>query len=210
MRNLGILVSASLVAFALACGSGGTPTGGHSGGATAGTTPTGGHSGGASGTTPTGGSCGTTSGTGGGNGSASCSLPDCLKYLATDCVETGTCTTQTDLSTDNFNTCYPNGVTESAVLDSSNVTTLTVKKSGSTCFSTVFEGNDVTNGMGASITVKNACGTTVATVRYDDALTYYWVTCTGAQEVATDPSCLAVYPVSTFMGSHCDEGGCTP
>ena len=210
MRNLSILVSASLVAFALACGSGGTPTGGHSGGATAGTTPTGGHSGGASGTTPTGGNCGTTTGTGGGNGSPSCSLPDCLKYLGTDCVETGTCATETDLSTNDFNTCYPNGVTESAVLDTTNVTTLTVKKNGSACFSTVFEGNDVTNGMGASITVKNACGATVATVRYDDTLTYYLVTCTGAQEVATDPSCLAVYPVSTFMGSHCDEGGCTP
>jgi hypothetical protein len=222
MRNLGILVSASLFAFVLACGSGGTPTGGSSGGTptggsgsngggTAGTTPAGGHSGGASGTTPTGGNCGTTTGTGGGNGSASCSLPDCLKYLATNCVETGTCATLTDLTTDDFNTCYPNGVTESAVLDNrTNVTTLTVKKGGSTCFSTVFEGNDVTNGLGASITVKNACGTTVATVRYDDALTYYLVTCTGAQEVATDPSCLAVYPTSTFMGSHCEEGACTP
>jgi hypothetical protein len=63
--------------------------------------------------------------------------------------------------------------------------------------------------MGASITVKNACGATVATVRYDDTLTYYLVTCTGAQEVAIDASCSTVFPTSTFMGSHCEEGACT-
>jgi hypothetical protein len=222
MRNLGILVSASLVAFALACtlggtptggSSGGTPTGGHSGGGTAGTTPTGGHSGGASGTTPMGGSSGGASGTtptGGGNGSATCSLPSCLNYLATDCAESGTCTTQTDLSTESYNTCYTNGVKEIVVHDVlTDNRTMTVKKNGATCFSTEFNGNDVYTVMGF-ITVKDASGTTVATVKYDDTVTYYLVTCTGAAEVAIDPSCISVWPTSILMTSGCEEGGCTP
>jgi hypothetical protein len=189
MRNLGILVTAILFAFALGCGSGG-----------------------GSGTPAAGGRCGTPTGTGGGNGSATCSLPDCLKYLATDCVGSGTCTTQTDLITDDYNSCFPNGVAESGVLDNStNITTLTVKKNGSTCFSTVFEGNDVYSGAGGIITVKDACGTTVATLKFNDDLTAYVVTCAGATAgVTTDQSCRNVWPTSAVMGSTCDEGACTP
>ncbi|HJX65798.1 MAG TPA: hypothetical protein VJ860_17800 [Polyangia bacterium] len=203
MRNLGILVTVSLVAFALGCGSGGgtgtTPTGGSSGGT--GTTPTGGSNGGASGTTPT----------GGGNGSATCSLPSCLKYLATDCVESGTCSTLTDLSTGSYNTCYANGIKEIVVHDvSTDLRTMTVKKGSSTCFSTEFDGNAVMSGYGGSITVRDASGATVATVKYDDTVTYYLVTCTGAQEVAIDVSCKTAYPTSILMTSKCEEGGCTP
>ena len=204
MRNLGILVSASLVTFALACGSGGgsgTPAAGGSNGGGTGTTPTGGNSGGASGTTPT----------GGGNGSATCSLPSCLKYLAVDCVESGACTTQTDLNTTSYNTCYANGIKEIVVHDvSTDYRTMTVKKGSSTCFSTGFDGNAVYSGAGGIITVMDASGATVATARYDDNITFYYITCTGAAEVATDPSCLHVYPTSILTTSGCDEGGCTP
>ena len=176
MRNLGILFSASLVAFALSCGSGGgsgTPA------------------------VP--------------NGSATCILPSCLQYLATDCVESGTCATQTDLSTESYNTCYANGVKE--IVDhnvSTDIRTMTVKKGSSTCFSTVFDGNAVYSGAGGSITIKDGSGKTVATARYDDAISYYLITCTGAQEVATDPSCLDVWPTSILTTSKCEEGGCTP
>jgi hypothetical protein len=108
--------------------------------------------------------------------------------------------------------CFPNGVAESGVLDNStNITTLTVKKNGSTCFSTVFEGNDVYSGAGGIITVKDACGTTVATLKFNDDLTAYVVTCAGATAgVTTDQSCRNVWPTSAVMGSTCDEGACTP
>ena len=136
MRNLGILFSASLVAFALSCGSGGgsgTPA------------------------VP--------------NGSATCIA----------------------------------GVTNGFVPAS-----MTVKKGSSTCFSTVFDGNAVYSGAGGSVTIKDGSGKTVATARYDDAISYYLITCTGAQEVATDPSCLDVWPTSILTTSKCEEGGCTP
>ena len=149
-------------------------------------------------------------GSGGGNGTSSCPLPDCLSFLATACAESGDCTTQTDLSTNNWNTCYANGITESAITDLTTYNmSLTVKKGGSTCFSTAFNKTDVLAGSGA-ITVTNASGTNVASVKVDAASSVYKVTCTGCKEVVLDQSCLSVYPVSALMGSGCDEGACTP
>jgi hypothetical protein len=146
----------------------------------------------------------------GANGSSSCPLPDCLKSLSTDCAESGTCTTQTNLETDSWNTCYANGIKESVVTDSSTLNmTLTVKKGAATCFSTAFNKGDVLAGSG-TIAVTNASGTKVASVRIDTTSNLYKVTCTGGQEVVLDQSCSSVYPVSTLMGSGCDEGGCTP
>jgi hypothetical protein len=175
-----------------------------------------GGSGGKTGTTAAGGSAGGTSTTaaggsaGGGTGTSACSLPDCLKNLGTGCVESGTCTTQTDLETGSWNTCYANGVTEIVVHDvSTDDKTLTVKKGGSTCFSTAFNGNDVYVGAG-SITVKDASGATVASVRLDDTDNLFKVTCTGGQEVSLDMTCKRVWPVSALMGTGCEEGGCTP
>jgi len=116
----------------------------------------------------------------------------------------------TDLSTGSYNNCYENGVKEILVHDvQTDLRTLTVKKNGSTCFSTSFDGNAVFSGAGGIITVKDASGATVATVRFDDAISYLLVTCTGAQEVATDPSCLKVYPTSILTASTCEEGGCS-
>ena len=139
-----------------------------------------------------------------------CELPSCLKDLGTDCAGSGTCATQMDLETGSWNTCYDNGVKEGVVHDvETDDRTLTVRKDGSTCFSTTFNGNDVYNGAGA-ITVMGASGDTVAsvTIGYEDRL--YRVTCTGAAEVTLDPSCEQVWPISALMGSHCDEGGCQP
>jgi hypothetical protein len=62
-----------------------------------------------------------------------------------------------------------------------------------------------------SVTVKNASGATVATVRLDDTDNLFKVTCTGGQEVSLDKSCKSVWPVSGLMGTSCDnEGTCTP
>jgi hypothetical protein len=139
-----------------------------------------------------------------------CELPDCLKNLGADCVESGSCTSQADLATGSSNSCYSNGVTEIMVHNpQTDDRTLTVKKAGSTCFSTEFNGNDFYNGVG-NITVMDASGATVGSVAYDYAGDFYKVTCTGSQEVALDQSCANVWPVSVLMGSHCEEGGCTP
>jgi len=150
MRNLGILVSASLVAFALACTLGGTPRrqqrrhthGWHSGGGTAGTTPP----------------AATAAAPAHDTMAAAAAVQahhthrrwkrlchvqsaKLSQLLATDCAESGTCTTQTDLSTESYNTCYTNGVKEIVVHDVlTDNRTMTVKKNGATCFSTEFNG----------------------------------------------------------------------
>ena len=198
---------------------GGTAEGGRGGGA--GTEPTGGSSGGTGGTS-TGGTGGggtggsSTGGSGGDTGTCVCNapvcvLPDCLKNLGTDCVESGACTIQKDLASGNTNTCYDNGVAEIVVHDTmTDDSTLTLKKGTSTCFSTTFNGNDVYNGAGA-ITVINASGTAVASVAIDYVGRFFVVTCTGGQDVALDSSCSNVWPLSVLMGSDCqNEGDCQP
>jgi hypothetical protein len=199
MRKLEALLIAGLFSIAMGCGGNGgnstSPTGSSSGGAT------GGSSGGAT----------ATGGSGGGTGTGACVLPSCLKNLGADCVETGACTTQTDLATGSSNTCYANGVKEINIHDvDTDNRSLTVKKGSSTCFSTAFNGNDVYVGMG-SVTVKDASGATVASVRLDDTDDLFKVTCTGGQEVSLDKSCKSVWPISGLMGTSCsNEGTCTP
>jgi hypothetical protein len=117
----------------------------------------------------------------------------------------------TNLNTDDYNTCFPNGVVESAVIDqTTDDTTLTVKQSSATCFSTTFNYNQAWSGTG-SITVMDASGKTVASVRMDamDNLRNL-VTCTGGEQVSLDLSCSNVWPISALTGSKCDEGGCAP
>jgi len=140
----------------------------------------------------------------------SCTLPSCLQSIGSGCVETGTCTTQSDSATGSSNTCYTNGVKEINVHDvSTDDRTLTVKNGGSTCFSTTFNGNDVLNGAG-DITVMDASGAVVASVSIDYVGRFYVVTCTGGEAVNLDDSCSRVWPISKLMGSHCDEGTCAP
>jgi len=223
MENLGTFVIASFLAVTLGCsnGGGGSPASGSrgaggastSGGSGAGGANTSGGSG-AGGVTALGGSgaggATATGGSAGSNGTDSCPLPNCLKSLAPDCSESGDCTTQTDLSTDNWNTCYANGIKESVITDASTSNrTLTVKKGSSICFSTTFNQSDVIAGTG-SITVTNASGAKVGSVKVDATTSLYKVTCTGGQEVVLDQSCSSVYPVSALMGSGCEEGACVP
>ena len=222
MRKLDTLVIVGFFAAAMSCGSGGetstTPTAGHSGGGTTAAGGSGGSStkaaGGSTGT-PAGGSGGsstTAAGGSSGNGSASCPLPSCLRDLSPDCAGSGTCSVLTDLDTGSANFCFANGVVEIVVHDvMTDDRTMTAQKNGSTCFSTAYNGNDVYSGI-AAITVKNASGATVASVRIDDADNLYKVTCTGSQEVTLDQSCSSVWPVSALMasiGSSCEEGDCS-
>ena len=118
---------------------------------------------------------------------------------------------QTNLESGSSNTCYANGVKEIVIHDTAtDDKTLTVKTSGgATCFSTAFNGNDVYTTVG-SITVNDASGATVASVKLDDSGNFYLVTCTGGQQVALDASCNKVWPISALMGSSCEEGCCTP
>ncbi len=209
MTKMRVFVIGGIFPIAIACSSsGGAGTtanrGGDSGG---GGLPAGGSSGG-----PSPGDTSDSDGGGtGGDAGSRCVLPSCIENLAPSCVGTGTCATMTNLETDDYNTCFPNGVVESAVIDqTSGNTTLTVKQSSTTCFVTTFNYNQAWSGTG-SITVVDASGKTVATVRMDamDNLRNL-VTCTGSQEVALDLSCGNVWPISALTGSKCNEGGCSP
>lgn len=206
MTKRRIFIIVGIFPVAIACsGSAGTAAN-RSSGSDAGGTPASGSSG-----SQSTGSSGSSEGGVGGDGGSPCVLPSCLESLAPNCVGTGTCATMTNLETDDYNTCFPNGVVESAVIDqTSGNTTLSVKQSSTTCFSTTFNYNQAWSGTG-SITVVDASGKTVATVRMDamDNLRNL-VMCTGAPEVALDLSCANVWPISALTGSKCNEGGCSP
>jgi hypothetical protein len=206
MTKLRIVVLGGSVPIAIAC-SGAETTANHAGGSGDGGIP----ASGSSGSQSSSGSSGSSEGGTGGDGGSACVLPICLESLAPNCVGTGTCATMTNLETDDYNTCFPNGVVESAIIDpTSGNTTLTFKQSSTTCFSTTFNYNQAWSGAG-SITVVDASGKTVATVRMDamDNLRNL-VTCTGGQEVSLDLSCGNVWPISALTGSKCNEGGCSP
>jgi hypothetical protein len=208
MTKLRVVVIIGSFPVAIACSgsSPGTAANRSTGSASSGTPASG-----SSGSQSASGSSGSGGGVTGGDGGGACVLPSCLENLAPTCVGTGTCATMTNLETDDYNTCFPNGVVESAVIDpTSGNTTLTVKQSSTTCFSTTFNYNQAWSGTG-SITVVDASGKTVATARMDatDNLRNL-VMCSGAQEVALDFSCASVWPISALTGSKCDEGGCSP
>ena len=224
MRNPRISVTFGI--FAVAVGCSGTnpgtdvnpgkasPGGDADAGGSSGGQPTG-NSGGSSGGQAAGDASPATDGASGGgagdDGGSACVLPSCLTSLAPSCVGTGTCATMTNLDTDDYNTCFPNGVIESAVIDqTTGNTTLTIKQNTTTCFTTTFNYVKAWSGMG-SIAVMDASGNAVASVRMDanDNLRNH-VTCTGAPEVSLDLSCQNVWPISALTGSKCNEGGCTP
>ncbi len=162
MTKRRIFIIVGIFPVAIACsGSAGTAAN-RSSGSDAGGTPASGSSG-----SQSTGSSGSSEGGVGGDGGSPCVLPSCLESLAPNCVGTGTCATMTNLETDDYNTCFPNGVVESAVIDqTSGNTTLSVKQSSTTCFSTTFNYNQAWSGTG-SITVVDASGKTVATVRME-------------------------------------------
>ena len=199
MRTASALVFVGLFAVAQGCsssssGPGTTVTGGSSGGTS--TASQGGSSGGAS------------------SAPSACQLPRCLKNLGADCAPSGTCTVEDHPDTGDKNFCYGNGVKKITTLDVSDYSTaLTVTKSGATCFTTAFIGDDFFNSEG-DLTVKDPSGATVATLAMDpDTSTHFIVTCPGADPVTLDDSCKTVWPVSGLTdqgGATCTDGTCSP
>jgi hypothetical protein len=237
MRRLATFVLFGLCTVALGCGSSNSPngpsaggTGGTMTGKAGGTTAAGGSTGNGGttaaggstdngGATAAGGSTGNggataAGGAGGGTGTSACILPSCLKNFDASCAPTGACTKQEDLGTGDKNFCYANGVKKITVLnigDSS--TALTMTKSGSTCFTTAYNGNDFFNSAGDLI-VNDASGATIATLDMDaDTSTLYIVTCPGADPVTLNESCNNSWPVSGLTdqsNGDCTAGTCTP
>jgi hypothetical protein len=220
MKKLATMVMFGSFALAMGCGSNNSQDGGSpaSGGiaASGGGTGTGGMTGagGAGGGTSSGGTTASTGGTGGGTGTGACSLPSCLKNLGSSCAPSGNCTVQHNIDTGDANFCYANGVKKLTVLNISDYSTaLTVTKSGSTCFTTAYTGNDFFNSAG-DLTAKDTSGATVATLTMDpDTSTLFIVTCPGASPVTLDLSCNTIWPVAGLTdqsNGSCTEGTCTP
>jgi hypothetical protein len=243
MTKLVTLVLFGLSTFALGCGSSNSSAGAGGSSANGGATASGGStvtsatggsvakggataaggSGAKGGATAAGGSGaggqsssgGTTASAGGSGGTGSCILPSCLTNLGSSCTPSGDCIVQHSVDTGDANYCYANGVKKLTVLNVAvdYSTDLTVTKSGSTCFTTSYTGNDFFNSAG-DLTVKDPSGATVATLSMDlETSTLYIVTCPGAAPVTLDMSCETVWPVSGLTersSGSCTEGTCTP
>ena len=213
MRKLSTFVLFGLCAVAIGCGSSNGQNGPGAGGTGGTTTGKGGGTTAAGGSTGNGGTT-AAGGAGGGTGTSSCTLPSCLKNLDASCAPTGACTEQEDFVTGDKNFCYANGVKKLTVLDGGDSSTaLTLTKSGSTCFTTAFNGNEFFNSAGDLI-VKDASGATVATLDMDaDTSTLYIVTCPGADPVTLDESCNNSWPLSGLTdrsNGNCTAGTCAP
>lgn len=166
----------------------------------------GGSSSGSGGVGATGGAGGHASGTGG-SGAVNCgNIPSCVANLFTsDCLPTGACVEQIDLTNETFNACYANGV---KILESANQTSMMVtvryqKSNGTACLTEVSGPADA-NGA-SSATIANPAGTVVATLS-DDGAGNTTITCTGGQPVAiTDPGNCGM---SMSMSTTCTDGTC--
>ncbi|MFZ5892407.1 MAG: glycoside hydrolase family 2 TIM barrel-domain containing protein [Myxococcota bacterium] len=147
------------------------------------------------GTGPSGSGGSNTAGNASGGANAAC-LPSCLSALAASCAPNGACTYQENAETGDKSVTYANGVKQVSVLKISDYSTaLTVSNSGATCFTSAYIGNDFFNGAG-DLTVKNASGAAVATIRMDSTSSYYIVTCTGSPPVNVDKACAKNWPMS--------------
>lgn len=216
IRNLPLLGSLFLSAVVMvgACGSssssgtGGTTgsLGGGIGTGTGGTTgAAGGHVGSAGG--------GTGTGAGGTTVSGSCSsVPSCLQAF-TSCLPSGTCMTQMSGSAVSgafmYNICYSNGVKESTTEtfdQTTNAVSLvaTISKNGSTCFTETYSDSGAGGASGSGvITIKNAAGTTVATLMDSSDGSGTLVTCPGQAPVLLPDGC------NMPTGSMTTTGDCT-
>jgi len=155
------------------------------------------------------GSQGGSTGSQGGSTGTTCNLPPCLSSLSA-CIPSGTCVEQTTgdpLSGGTDNSCYSNGVKDSLVtsidLTSGTVMlTLTVSKSGTTCF---VENGALTSSGGGTFTIKNSSGQTIATETFD-ANGNGTIMCGGQSYPASQfEGCMA-----SAMGSNsdCSPGSC--
>lgn len=129
----------------------------------------------------------------------SCNAPSCLVSLYSSCQPSGTCVTQTDMTTFASNTCYSNGVKEIMTIAATGET-FTVKNGTSTCYS--FESDST-----GAIKFKNGSGSVVATGTYNSATKVTTVTCTGGAAVTLNAACDSASSSST---ANCTDGTCTP
>jgi len=228
---LGSLVFSSLLTLG-ACGSssssgtGGTTgslggtTGSHAGttGSFGGTTgAAGGHVGAAGGTIGSAGgtigSAGGTTGSAGGSSGTCTTIPSCVQALVNCGTVAGTCVQQMTGSAVTgayqINTCYSNGVKQLSTV-SVDLTTqtgsisVTVSKGGTVCY-TESETQTDPNQTSVPITIKNAAGTTVATLMDSADGTATVVTCTGGTPVTISNDCM---PAGTSTTGDCTDGVC--
>ncbi|MGA7744487.1 MAG: hypothetical protein ABSF35_24495 [Polyangia bacterium] len=226
MRTLGIFLAFEILALTVGCGGNSTASTDGGGGAQQG--PVAG-AGGGGGTTMAGpiagtggagggGVAGGGSGAGGIGGSAgSCNYPSCLASLATTCVPSGSCVSQTDTTTFATNTCYSNGVKEIESVNVNTTTgsvtvTLTYEKGNSTCYSVDVAGISAAGSGGPiTMTFKNASGSTIGTGTVDSTTNAVTITCTGGQPVILNSSCdTSSYAAASSTTSTCTAGVCTP
>jgi hypothetical protein len=152
----------------------------------------------------TGGALGT--GAGGGGGSNSCGdTPACVANLFSGCMTSGTCVSQTDLTTFSSNTCYSNGTKSMTTFDlaTGNAMLRIVKSNGTTCLTV----NVVQDSSGNSTgTIKNAAGTTVATetdiIDPDGGAEMVTISCGGQTYHVTDPGSCGM------SSTTCTDGTC--
>jgi hypothetical protein len=153
-------------------------------------------------------------GCGGGSGSntmagilASCGVPACYLELLLSCIPEGACVEQatttcgatacatppaTTPTGATNNICFDNGVKMLMVIDMSNplgtTATATTKKGSAVCLTTVV-GPYSQGTVAPTATVKNAAGTTVATVVTDLTAQTETITCVGSSPVVVPMGC---------------------
>jgi hypothetical protein len=135
---------------------------------------------------------------------------------------TDTCTEQMDLTTFAVNDCYVSGVkTQVSMSTDMTSATMTVKGGGSVCYSMAVTGDFLTIGSGGVVTIaiKNASGTTVATMTEDTTTStttpVITVTCPGGVPTVVDSSCgssssaVGAVDVPGSGSVTCTNGACT-
>ncbi len=175
-------------------------------------------------------------GCGGGSGSkytgfvgilASCGYPACYLDLLLPCNPDGACVEQTTVmcgvsacptpptttpTAETINGCFANGVKFLEEIDMSNLPTMTMtstwKKDSTVCCT--ITGSNSTAATTSTFTVKNAAGTTVATVVADIPARTETITCAGASPVVVSMACLNPDGgTSSGSGNSCTKGTCT-
>ncbi len=150
-----------------------------------------------------------------GGAASTCTMPSCMASLGGNCVPSGACVIQQDLATLQSRTCYANGVKMVQQMGTTGVS-YTFQNGTAVCYSMSV---DLATIMGASgdagaplvIPVKNASGTTIATLTVNPTTRETTVTCPGAQPVALDSSCTGALSFSSSATpNNCSQGTCAP
>jgi hypothetical protein len=149
----------------------------------------------------------------GSSSTGTCGYPQCYIDLVKNCVPSGACQQQSSGSglTTSVNACYANGVkvitaTEVSITLSSVTTTITTKNAQGVCYS--LEAPYAVGSGNVTYTMKNAAGTTVATVATNTNAKTTTITCTGGSPVVVPTNCND--GVDAGNSSPCTTGTCAP